>query len=494
MQWLRSNKLRRIVRVGVMAIAAVLVLALLQIQLAATPAKARHYTELTFPPLPEIKLPEYTRFELDNGMVVYLLANRELPLVSGAAIIRTGDRFEPSDKVGLAAVLGAAMRTGGTKKHSGEELNQLLEQRAAEIETGIAATAGTAVFSSLTEDFSTVLGLFEEVLREPIFAPDKTELVKTQLRGAIARQNDEPEAIANREFQELIYGKDSPYARTPTYATVDRISRQEMQKFYQQYFSPNNVILGIAGDIDVPATRKLIEQKFGNWKPNPQGKIPPLPEASQKQSGDVFFVSQPQLTQSYITMGHLGGQLNSPDFPALDVLSGVLNGFGGRLFNEVRSRQGLAYDVRGSWSAQYDFPGVFVADAQTRSEATVPLIKSLFAEIDRLRNNAIAPAELAYAKDSVLNSFVFNFQDPSQTIARLMRYEYYDYPDDFIFRYQRGVEATTIKDVQRVAQKYLQPDKMVTLVVGNGDAIEPPLTSLGKKVVPVDISIPGSPS
>jgi zinc protease len=267
-----------------------------------------------------------------------------------------------------------------------------------------------------------------------------------------------------------------------------------MQKFYQQYFSPNNIILGIVGDIDLPATRQLVEQKFGNWKPNPKLQIPPLPAVSQARSGNVFFISQPQLTQSYITMGHLGGQLNSPDFPALDVLSGVLNGFGGRLFNEVRSRQGLAYDVRGSWNAQYDFPGVFVADAQTRSPATVPLIKSIFAEIDRLRNSPIASSELAYAKESVLNSFVFNFQDPSQTLARLMRYEYYNYPEDFIFRYQRGVEATTIKDVQRVAQAYLHPDKMVTLVVGNGDAIKPPLTSLGKKVVPVDISIPGSPS
>jgi zinc protease len=161
----------------------------------------------------------------------------------------------------------------------------------------------------------------------------------------------------------------------------------------------------------------------------------------------------------------LGGQFNSPDYPALDVLNGVLNGFGGRLFNSVRSRQGLAYSVYGSWSPRYDYPGVFFAGGQTRSEATVPFIKGIQTEIEKLKSELVTPAELAYAKDSVLNSFVFNFENPSQTLSRLMRYEYYGYPADFLFRYQKAVEATTAADVQRVAQTYLKPENLVTLVV-----------------------------
>jgi zinc protease len=172
------------------------------------------------------------------------------------------------------------------------------------------------------------------------------------------------------------------------------------------------------------------------------------------------------------------------------VLNQVMNGFGGRLFNEVRSRQGLSYSVYGFWSPRYDFPGTFVAGGQTRSDATVPFIQAVRAEIEKFRTTPITPEELASAKDQVLNSFVFNFQDPSQTLARLMRYEYYGYPEDFLFRYQRAVKATTIEDVQRVAQKYLQPDKLVTLVVGNAQAIQPPLTSLSAEVTSVDITIP----
>ncbi|HEY9805007.1 MAG TPA: insulinase family protein, partial [Candidatus Obscuribacterales bacterium] len=166
--------------------------------------------------------------------------------------------------------------------------------------------------------------------------------------------------------------------------------------------------------------------------------------------------------------------------------------FGGRLFNQVRSRQGLAYSVYSAWSARYDYPGVFVAGGQTRSDATVPFIRSVLSEMERIRAKPVSAPELAYAKDSVLNSFVFNFQDPEQTLSRLMRYEYYGYPSDFIFRYQRGVEATTIPEVQRVAQKYLKPENIVTLVVGNAKAIQPPLNSLGAnvKVTPIDITIP----
>ena len=219
---------------------------------------------------------------------------------------------------------------------------------------------------------------------------------------------------------------------------------------------------------------------------------PPLPKVTQAEVGNIFFVEQPQLTQSYIQMGHLGGKLDNPDYTALSVVNSVMNGLGGRLFNKIRSRQGLAYSVSAYWSANYDYPGVFVAGGQTRSDATVPFIKSVQEEIERIRTQPITQEELKQAKDATLNSFIFNFQDPAQTLSRLMRYEYYDYPQDFIFRYRQELEKITATDVQRVAQKYLQPEKMVTLVVGHQEAIQPPLSSLGNgmKITSIDITIP----
>jgi zinc protease len=459
------------------------------LRLPAVAATARHYPELSFEPPPEVKVPQYSRYVMDNGMVVYLMEDHELPLVEGTAIIGTGERLEPADKVGLASLTGTVMRTGGTQQHSADELNQLLERRAASVETSIGDSAGSASFEALSEDSEMVLALFAEVLQEPKFAQDKLDLAKTQLRGEIARRNDDPDEIASREVQKLIYGNDSPYARTVEYATLDNISRKDLGNFYRQYFYPNNIILGIVGDFEPDKMRSLIQKQFGDWKPNRMAK-PNLPSVSQAKQGGVFLVDQPQLTQSYVQIGHLGGQFNSPDYPALDVLNGVLNGFGGRLFNSVRSRQGLAYSVYGAWSPRHDYPGVFVAGGQTRSEATVSFIKGIRSEIESLQSELVTPAELAYAKDSVLNSFVFNFEKPSQTLSRLIRYEYYGYPADFLFRYQRAVEATTAADVQRVAKTYLKPENLVTLVVGNSATIQPPLTQLAEEVTPVDITIP----
>jgi zinc protease len=459
--------------------------------LAAT-AAAKHYTELQFAPIPEIKLPKYERFVLKNGLVVYLMEDHELPLVNGTALIRTGSRWEPGEKVGLASVVGSVMRTGGTKQHSPDELNEILEQRAAAVETSINEAAGSASFESLSEDLPTVFGLFAEVLREPVFAQEKLDFVKTQAKGGIARRNDNPDSIASREFRKLIYGTDSPYARTVEYGTLDQISREDVVNFYQQYFHPNNLILGIVGDFDAKKMRSLIQGKFGDWKANPKISSPQLPTVSAVNQGGVFFVNQPQLTQSNILIGHLGGKFDSPDYAALDVLNGVLNGFGGRLFNEVRSRQGLAYSVYGLWSPRFDYPGLFIAGGQTRSDATVQFVKALSAEIKRIQAQPVTAKELNFAKESTLNSFVFNFQDPGQTLSRLMRYEYYGYPADFLFRYQKAVAATTAADVQRVAQQYLKPENLVTLVVGNQTAIQPPLTQLAAQVTPIDVTIPGS--
>lgn len=458
----------------------------------AVAAAAKHYDELTFPPLPEINLPDYSRYQLDNGMTVYLMEDHELPLVGGSAFIKTGSRFEPADHVGLAALTGEVMRTGGTQTHPAAELNQLLEQKAASVETSISDTAGSASFNALSEDVETVFGLFAEVIQEPVFAPEQLAVAKTQTQGSISRRNDDPSDIASREFQKLVYGEESPYARTVEYETLSNISREDLIEFHQKYIHPQEMILGIYGDFDSEQMRSLIADKFGNWNPEMIAENPSLPTVSQSKMGGIFFVEQPQLNQSYIKIGHLGGELNNPDYPELSVMNGVLNGFGGRLFNNVRSRQGLAYSVYGYWGVGYDHPGLFQAGGQTRSDATVPLIQSILTEIQQIQTEPITPEELSYAKESTLNSFIFNFASPDQTLSRLMRYEYYGYPEDFIFQYRNEVEATTIADVQRVAQQYLNPENLVMLIVGNQAGIEPPLTSLGNnpKITAIDVTIP----
>jgi zinc protease len=488
----RNHPLRPLkgLRYGIMAILTVM---LVVFGLGRSPALAstpRHYTELEYPALPDIPVPEYTHFSLDNGLQVYLLEDHEFPLIHGTAFFQTGDRVEPVEKTGLASVTGEVMRSGGSQSHSADELNQLLEQRAASVETGIDTVSASASFDTLTEDVDDVFGLFAEVIREPAFPQDKIDLAMSQHQGAIARRNDDPDDIAGREFRKLIYGTESPYARTEEYATLANITREDIVTFYSQYFHPNNMLLGIVGDFNAREMRSLIEDTLGDWAAS--DAIPPieLPTVTQANEGGVFLVDQPQLTQSYIQLGQLGGQLNSPDYAPLSVMNEVLNGFGGRLVNEVRSRQGLAYVVYAYWVARYDYPGIFIAGGQTRTETTVPFVQSVFAEIEKIRTIPITEDELKRAKDSVLNAFVFNFQDPSQTLSRLLRYIYYGYPEDFIFQYQQAVVNVTIDDVMRVAETYLNPETMVTLVVGNASGMQPALDTLQSGVTTIDISIP----
>jgi zinc protease len=452
----------------------------------------KSYDQLTLPPLPDLKIPAYERYTLPNGLVVYLMEDRKLPLVSGTAILRAGGRWEPAEQVGLASLTGTAMRLGGTEQHPASELNQLLEQRAAAIETSIGNASGSVSFSALSKDLGTVFDLFAEVVQTPAFDPAQVELAKNQFRGAIARRNDDPGDIAGREFQKLLYGAESPYARTVEYQTLAAIQRQDLINFHRRYVRPDRMILGIVGDFDKETLKPLIAEQFGQWQGT--GKAPTLtpPGAAQVTKTGVFVADLTHLTQSNVLLGHIGGRVDDPDYPALSVMNGVLGGFGGRLFNNIRSKQGLAYSVSGRWQAAYDYPGSFIAGGPTRTETTVPFIQSLLAEFERLRQEPIGPAELAYAKDSILNSFVFNFEQPGQTLSRLMTYEYYGYPADFIFTYQRRVMATTIEDVQRVAKKHLHPDKMFTVVVGPGDRLKTDLSALDQPIKTLDVTIPPS--
>lgn len=457
------------------------------------------YQDLVFPPLAEVQLPPYRREVLSNGLVVYLMEDHQLPLVNGTAFIEVGDRWDPPAKVGLGEIAGGLLRTGGTEQHSVNEINDFLEQRAASIETAIDSTQGSATFSALKEDVDSVLDLFAEILQKPAFAPDRLALLKQQTKGSIARRNDDPGDIAGREFNKLIYGSENPYARTVEYATLAAIDREDVVNFYQDYVHPDRMILGIVGDFNTQTLLKKIKETFEPWNPPGEKNLPPLPTVEQAKTAGVFVVNQPEMTQSDVRVGHLGGTFKSPDYPPLSVLNEVLNGFGGRLYNQVRSRLGLAYSVYSYWAARFDYPGLFIAGGQTRTEATVPFIQAIRQELDRLREAPIEPRELQYAKDVVLNSFVFSFQTPAQTLSRLMRYEYYGYPSDFLFTYRDQVDAVTIADVQRVAQTYLKPDQFVTLVVGNLDPNSPTVQELASlsstgQVETIDITIsPDSP-
>ena len=227
---------------------------------------ARQYKNLKYPRLGDVEMPEVQRVTLANGMRLFLVEDHELPLISVSARIRTGSIYEPADKIGLAEITGTVMRTGGTTSKTGDQLDEQLERIAASVETGIGLSSGSASMSVLKEDVDTGLAILADVLMNPAFSEDKIMLAKIQHRSAIARRNDNVNAIANREYIKLIYGPDSVYGRHTEYATLDSISRDDLIAFHKRFYKPNNVMLGVSGDFDTSQMVKKIEKAFEKWE------------------------------------------------------------------------------------------------------------------------------------------------------------------------------------------------------------------------------------
>ncbi|MGH9337150.1 MAG: M16 family metallopeptidase, partial [Vicinamibacteria bacterium] len=413
-----------------------------------TPAFAQtHYKDLVYPPLRELVVPEIQPVELPNGLTLYLLEDHSLPKVEGRMLIRTGSRLEPKERVGLASVLGQVLRTGGSTSRPGEELDRLLENAGASVETGISETAGTASIFSLPEHLPLVLEVLSEIVRAPALPEDKIELAKVQERTSIARRNDDVGAIAGREFQKLVYGDASPYARVPEYATIEAIAREDLVEFHRRYFVPNETLFGLWGDFDASEVRSLVERSFGPWE-RAEVQEAPVPGLDRTPEPVIAFVEKDDVNQTQLRIGHPDGRIDDPDYFALSVAAEILGGgFSSRLFQAVRSQRGLAYRAGASWSAAYDHPGTFAVASSTKSESTVETIRVIRGEIERIAKEPVTEEELRQAKDGILNSFVFNFDSKGEIVSRLMTYDYYGYPRDFLQTYQENVERVSVDDV-----------------------------------------------
>jgi len=453
--------------------------------------------DLTYPSLRDFETPEPRRLELDNGMIVFLLEDHELPQVNAVAQIGVGSVYEPAEKRGLASIAGTVMRTGGTASMPSDSLNQTLENIGATVETNIGTTSGSAFMSTLSDHVDTVLPVFAEVLRRPAFAEEKVRQAKKQQKSAISRRNDNARQIAFREFDKLVYGEDSPYARTPQYYTVDRISRQDLVDFHDRYVHPNNVILSVWGDFDADAMADELREQFGDWTAPDDFEPPTPPQPTTERAYSVNVVPKSDVNQSTILMGHPGSLTrDAPDYPAVTLMNEVLSGgFSGRLFQNVRREKGLAYSVFGSYTANYDRPGRFYAGVFSKSATTVEAATAVLDEVERMRETPPTDEELGLAKDSYLNSFVFNFDTKREVLSRRMTYETYEYPADFLRQTRNRIEDVTAEDVQRVARDYLYPDESHILVVGNRETFSDSLSALTKDgtVNEIDISIPTGP-
>jgi len=454
-------------------------------------AQATDWQQIPIPTLPSFHPQEPKRIELTNGMIIFLQEDHELPLISGTARIHGGSREEPASKVGMLDIYGEVWRTGGTKSQTGDQLDDYLEIRAAKVETGANADSTTISLSCLKGDFDDVFKVFADVLRGPEFRADKIDLAQKEMDDAISRRNDDAAGIAGREAVKLAYGRNNPYVRQPEYATVAAVKRQDLLDWHHAHVSPNNIILGISGDFDSVKMEVMLRQAFGNWSKGTEVKPPEIKFDPAKPG--YYQIPRTDVNQSSIRMVELGIRRDNPDYYATQVFNEAFGGgFSSRLFRNIRTAKGLAYEVGGGIGSSFDHTGILRLSVGTKSSTTVESIQAIYEQIDDLKAHPISDEEIKLAKDSILNSFVFNFDEPEKVLRERMAYEFYGYPADFLERYRTGVEKVQAEDVARVAAKYLHKDQLAVLVVGNTGEFDKPLSSLGS-VTNVDIAIPPPP-
>jgi zinc protease len=456
------------------------------------PAQTQSWKQIPIPQLPVFKPQQPKRLELSNGLVIFLQEDHELPLIDGTARIRGGSVNEPKDKTGLTDIYGEVWRTGGTKTRTGDQLDDFLEVRAAKVETGGGPDSTTISFSCLKGDLDDVFKAFVDVLQNPEFRAEKIEIAQKGEDDGISRRNDEVSEIAHREAVKLAYGLNNPYARQPEYATIAAIKRQDLIDWHGKYVHPNNIILGISGDFDSAAMESRLRAAFDSW---PKGPALPKNEVHYDPAKPGYYlIPKEDVNQSNIRMVALGTTRDNPDYYAISVFNEAFGGgFSSRLFNDIRTKRGLAYGVGGGIGANFGHPGVLQVSMGTKSQSTIEAIQAVREDIDNLSKDPITDDEIQRAKDAILNAFIFRLDSPDKILGERMTYEYYGYPPDWLDKYQTEIKKVTAADVNRVASKYLHKDQLAVLVVGNTKDFDKPLSSLGA-VKNIDITIPAPPA
>lgn len=406
------------------------------------------------------------RFTTPNGMTVLVLEQPYLPIIQFHALVKVGSAQDSSGKAGLANLVASLLDEGTTTRTAGQIAEQI-------------DFVGGALGAKAGEDFTTVsarvlkkdreLGvtLLADILLHPAFPEKELVRVKTQLLGEIQSEQDAPDLIAGKAFNQLVFdGHPYRWPVNGTETSLPTITKADLEQFYAREYLPNRTILAIVGDITVEQAKTLVAAQFGAWKAGPQ----PARTAGTPQPVDKPTVQliDKDLSQATIMLGHLGISRTNPDFYAVTVMNYILGagGFSSRLMDSIRDNQGLAYSVGSAFDARL-MPGTFFVSLQTRNETANQAISGVLKELNGMRKAPVTDEELADAKAYIMGSFPLRLETTAKLADILSQVEFYGLGFDYFTQYPRWIERVTKEDVLRVATQYLHPDRYALVVVGN---------------------------
>lgn len=435
--------------------------------------------KIKYPPL-QFNLPQAQRVVLENGIVLYIMEDHELPLISVNALIKTGSMYDPEGKEGVAQLTAYVMRTGGTAKLSSTEIDNRFDFIAASPSISMSMESASIDFYFLSKDLDQSLDLLSQILIQPAFEQNKFILARRLKIEDLRRLKDEPQSLAFREFNRLVY-RNNPRGRFASTESLSQIERNDLIKFHQQFFSPDKIMFSVTGDITKELAINKIKQYFGQWKTNFSAtNIPNLP---QNINGGLYYINK-EIPQSTIICGELSVSKNNPVFYAFTILDFIIGsgGFPSRIFSAVRNNEGLAYSAGSFYRAKPDY-GIFGAYAFTKTASTFKTLNLINTVLTKAKSGTITNKEIEWAKKSINNGFIFSFLEPRQIALQQMKLEYDQLPEDYLLSYRDKIEKVKSQDINRVASTYLDENNRIFLILGDTKGFGTPLTIFGKPVV-----------
>jgi predicted Zn-dependent peptidase len=437
-------------------------------------------------PAPEIVFPTVQQRTLSNGLRVYVVERRNVPLVTMRLVVDAGSAADPAGRGGLAA-LTAEMLDEGTTTRSSLQLADELELLGADLFTNGGYDVAAVQLNTLSRNVRPALAILADVVARPAFATAELERVRGQRLTALLQQQDQPVALANREFAMRVFGGEHPYGRPVegTPATIRQFSPQDLRTFHQQYYRPGNARLIVVGDVRTAELIPQLNAAFAAWTGGAAQQVR-YPAAPQPQSATrVYLIDKPGAAQSEVRIGHVGVARNHPDHFPLLVLNAVLGGqFTSRINLNLRENKGYTYGARSGWTQRRE-PGAFTAQAGVQTPVTKESLVEFMRELEEIRGpRPVTDQELEFAKASLVRSEPLRSETNAQIAARLEELVLYGLPLDYYSSYNQRIQAVTREDVLRVAQKYLTPDKFAVVIVGDRSKVE---TGLRELPYPVEI-------
>lgn len=430
-------------------------------------------------PVP-FNIPQPFETTLENGLKVVIFEDRRLPLVSYRLAFLTGDAADPKDSVGVTSAL-VAMLSEGTENYTSKRLAEEIERLGASISVSSSDDFAIVAASALSLYNADILRLMAEMVFAPTFPEDELNLYRRNAIENLKYQRSQASFLANEQSARILYGAHPYGIISPSPADVEKIAREKLIDRHRQVFIPNNAVFVVVGDVDRESLLGEIEDRFGDWE---KGiiEIKELPDPPERRERTLTIVDRPGSAQSNIVLSDLAIDRNSPDYFPFLVMNQVLGaGASSRIFMNLREEKGYTYGAYSRMDAKR-LAGDFEATAEVRTAVTGDSLKEFFYELNRIRDERVSEQELADAKNFLVGVFPIRAETQEGLTALIVSQQLYKLPADYLQTYRDQVNAVTAEEVERIAQKYLAPDRMAIVIVGDAAEILPQAKSFAAEI------------